>query len=245
LNWTLAPNARGQAIATFKSYPEKAVQRDIDAATSNRERLSSRLAESEQAVARHAAVAKQSALTGDDAELDRSEISLRAAQDRSTTLRTALTEVDQQLEAMERKKAEIADQKVRSETAAEIEPTVRSMTEAAVEFNTAAARLSEHTARALPWLWEVRGLNDFVNVGRAQVPSAVDMVATMLRAYAEDVMAPATSLRGDGQVPAEVLAPAQQSAEPAIKYQVVKESMYKGFPQCRGKSDRRAGASTC
>jgi hypothetical protein len=224
------------------------VQRDIDAVTSNRERLSSRLAESEQAVARHAAAAKQSALTGDDAELDRSEISLRAAQDRSTTLRTALTEVDQQLEAMERKKAEIADQKVRSETAAEIELTVRNMTEAAVEFNTAAARLSEHTARALPWLWEVRGLNDFVNVGRAQVPSAVDMVATMLRAYAEDVIsgkAPATLPRGDGQVPAEVLAPAQQSAEPAIKYQVVKEPMYKGFPQCRGKSDRRAGASTC
>jgi hypothetical protein len=69
------------------------------------------------------------------------------------------------------------------------------MTEAATEFDAAAARLSEHTARAVPWLFEVRGVDDFVNVGRAQVPPAVDMVATILRAYAEDVIsgnAPAT-----------------------------------------------------
>jgi septal ring factor EnvC (AmiA/AmiB activator) len=76
-------------MALFKSSnPEKAVQRDIDAATANRERLSPKLAEAEQAVARHAAAAKQAALTGDDAELDRAEASQRAAQDRSATLRT-------------------------------------------------------------------------------------------------------------------------------------------------------------
>jgi hypothetical protein len=185
-------------MVLFKSNPEKAVQREIDAATANRARLSAKLAESEQAVARHAAAAKQAALTGDDAELDRAEVSLRAAQDRSATLKTALADVGQQLQTLERKKAEIA--KVRAETAAEIELVVRNMIDASAEYDTAAARLSEHTARAVPWLWEVRGLNDFVNVGRAQMPPAVEMVATMLRAYADDVVsgkAPATLPRGD------------------------------------------------
>jgi hypothetical protein len=126
-------------------------------------------------------------LNGDDAELDRAEA---ASVPRTTqpTWRTALADVEQQLEALERKKEEIADQKVRAQTTSEIELVVRNMTEAAVEFDTAAARLSEHTARAVPWLFEVRGVDDFVNVGRAQVPPAVDMVATMLRAYAEDVV---------------------------------------------------------
>src|SRR4029077_19687235 len=94
----------GKPMALFKSNPEKAVQRDIDAATANRERLSAKLAESEQAVRRHADAAKQAALAGDDAELDRAEASLRAAQDRSASLRTALTDVEQQLEALELKK---------------------------------------------------------------------------------------------------------------------------------------------
>jgi len=168
-------------MALFKSsYQEKNVQRDIDAAAKTRERLSAQSVEFEQAIMRHAAAARQAALTGDDADLDRAEAALRAAQDRSATLKAALTEVDQQLEALERTKAEIADRKLRAQTAAEIELVVRKMTEAAAEFDAAAARLSEYTTRAVPWLWEVRGLDDFVNVARAQVPPAVDLVGKML-----------------------------------------------------------------
>jgi hypothetical protein len=56
---------------------------------------------------------------------------LRAAQDRTNTLKTAPAEVEQQLEALERTKAEFADGKVRAETAAEIELLARKLTEAA------------------------------------------------------------------------------------------------------------------
>ena len=71
-------------MALFKSsHPEKAVQRDIDAATKNRERLSAQFVEFEQAIVRHQAAAKQAARVGDDAELDRAEIALRAAQERT------------------------------------------------------------------------------------------------------------------------------------------------------------------
>ena len=52
-------------MASFKSsHPEKAVQRDIDAATKNRERLSAQVVEYEQAVTRHEVDAKQAALAG-------------------------------------------------------------------------------------------------------------------------------------------------------------------------------------
>jgi len=155
----------------------------------NRERLSAQLVEVEHAIARHAAAAKQAVLAGNDADLDRAEGALQTAQDRSATLKAALVDVEEQLEALERSKAEIADRKLRAEAAAEIELVVREMFEAGAAFDATAARLSEYTARAVPWLWEVRGLNDFVNVGCAQVPPAIQLVGTMLRSYANDVIA--------------------------------------------------------
>jgi hypothetical protein len=108
-------------MALFKSNPEKAIQREIDAAHANRERVSARLADCDQAIARHAAAAKDCALTGDDAGLEAAEASLRSAQDRAVSFRTALSDIDQQLANLERNKAETADRKVRAETAAEIE----------------------------------------------------------------------------------------------------------------------------
>ena len=39
-------------MAIFKSSPEKTIQRDIDTATANRDRLSAKLAECEQAIGR-------------------------------------------------------------------------------------------------------------------------------------------------------------------------------------------------
>jgi hypothetical protein len=92
----------------FKSNPVKTVQRDIDAATANRERVSARLADCDQAIARHAASAKDCALTGDDVGLDAAEAALRSAQDRAVTLRNALSEIDQQLAGLEQNKAEMA-----------------------------------------------------------------------------------------------------------------------------------------
>jgi len=200
-------------MALFKSNPEKAVQRDIDAAIKNRERLSAQVVEFEQAITRHAAAAKQAALKGDDADLDRAEVSLRAAHDRSKTLKAALAHLEQELAALERTKAEIADGKLRAETAAKIELLVRNMTDVAAEFDAVAARLAEHTARAVPVLWEARGLDEFITIGRAQVPPAIELVGTMLRAYADDVIAgkaPAT-------LPVPETPPKTPEATPAIQ----------------------------
>jgi len=60
--WCLARLIRKQECEgqrLFKSSnPEKGRQLDVDAATENRERLGAQLAETEQAVTRHAAAAK-------------------------------------------------------------------------------------------------------------------------------------------------------------------------------------------
>jgi len=172
-------------------------------------------------------------LTGDDVELDRAEVSLRAAQDRTNTLRNALSEVDHNLEALERKKAEIADQKIRSETAAEIERLVRGLTEIGAEFNVMAERLSEHTRKAVPLVFEALGLDNFMATCRAQVPEALDLVSKLLRAHADAVVAgtaPATLPRADDQASAQVPAPAQPPEKPHFTYRVAKaEPTYKGF----------------
>jgi len=83
------------------------------------------------------------------------------------------------------------------------------MFEAGVAFDAAAARLSEYTKRAVPWLWEVRGLDNFVNVGRAQVPPAIQLVGQMLRAYANDVIA--------GKAPANLPRPEPTLNPPEVK----------------------------
>lgn len=221
-------------MALFKSSnPEKTVQRDIDAAIKNRERLSAQLGEFEQAIARHAAAAKQAALTGDDADLDRAEAALRAAQDRSATLKAALTEVDQQLEGLERTKAEMADGKVRAETAAEIELLVRKLTEVGAEFNSTAERLSEHTRHAVPIVYDALGLDKFMAICRAEVPAALELVATLLRAHADAVVAgtaPAKLPRPD-EASVQVATPAQPPKEPHFAYHAVTKTKptFKGF----------------
>lgn len=217
-------------MGIFKSTPEKTIQRDIDAATANRDRLSTKLSECDLAIARHATTAKEHALSGDDAGLDTAEASLRAAQDRAATLKTALTEMNQQLADLERAKEEAADKKLRAETAAEIDRLIGKLTEVGTEFNQTAVRLSEHTARAVPLVYDALGLDRFMATCRAEVPAALELVAKLLRAHADAVIAgtaPATLPRGDDQ---HVPAPAQTLTEPHFKYHPIKpKPSFNGF----------------
>ncbi|MFK4525734.1 chromosome segregation ATPase [Bradyrhizobium japonicum] len=217
-------------MGIFKPTPEKTIQRDIDAATANRDRLSAKLAECEQAIGRHATAAKDSALSGDDAGLDAAEGSLRAAQDRAATLQTALTEMNQQLADLERAKEEAADKKLRAETATEIDRLIGKLTEVGAEFNETAARLSAHTTRAIPIVYEALGLDKFMATCQAEVPAALELVATLLRAHADAVIAgtaPATLPRGDEQ---HVPAPAQAPTEPHFQYRPMKpKPSFNGF----------------
>ncbi|MBR0806760.1 hypothetical protein JQ636_24725 [Bradyrhizobium japonicum] len=217
-------------MGIFKSTPEKTIQRDIDAATANRDRLSTKLAECDQAIVRHATAAKDSALSGDDPGLDAAEASLRTAQDRAATLQTALTEINQRLANLERDKEEAADKKLRAETAAEIDRLIGKLTEVGAEFNETAVRLSTHTTSAVPLVYEALGLDKFMATCQAEVPAALELVAKLLRAHADAVIAgtaPATLPRGDDQ---HVPAPAQAPTEPHFNYRPMKpKPSFNGF----------------
>ncbi|WGR82507.1 hypothetical protein MTX25_34340 [Bradyrhizobium sp. ISRA432] len=162
--------------------------------------------------------AKESALSSDDAGLDAAEASLRAAQDRAATLKTALTEMNQQLADLERAKEDAADKKLRAETAAEIDRLVGKLTDVGAEFNNSAARLSEHAARAVPLVYDALGLDKFVATCLVGVLAALELVTKLLCAHADAVIAgtaPGTLPRGDDQ---HVPPPAQAPAEPHFKY---------------------------
>jgi hypothetical protein len=183
-------------------------------------------------MARHAAAAKDSALTGDDAGLDAAEASLRAAQDRAATLKIALTEMNQRLADLERTSGS-RGQEAAGGNAAEIDRLIGKLTEVGAEFNDTAVRLSDHTARAVPVVFEALGLDRFITTCRAEVPAALELVAKLLRAHADAVIAgaaPATLPRTDKQASAEPPPPAQPPAEPHFTYRVTKAApTYKGI----------------
>ena len=222
-------------MALFKSSsPEKNLLREIDAATANRQRLSAKLAECEEAITRQTTLAKDFAVSGDDAALDVAETSLRAAQDRAVTLKTALLDVDQRLAELEQSKAEMADRKVRAETAAEVELLARDLAKLAAEFDDAATRLSVCTRRVVPLVIDAHGLNNFAGICRSDVPPAVTMLTTLLRTYADDVLsgrAPATLPLCADETSAQVPTPALTPQEPHFTYRPIKEGppTFKGF----------------
>jgi predicted nucleic acid-binding Zn-ribbon protein len=220
-------------MALFKSSsPEKNLLREIDAATANRQRLSAKLAECEEAITRQATLAKDCAVSGDDAALDAAETSLRAAQDRAATLKTALLHVDQRLAELEQSKAEMADRKLRAETAAKIELLVGELTQDGAAFVTSAERLAEHTGRTVPIIFEANGVNNLVSICKSQVSEAIEMVCKLLRAHADAViagLAPATFPQPDNPALAQVPDAARPPAE-HFTYRPIKDHQptYKG-----------------
>jgi hypothetical protein len=70
-------------MAFLKSNPEKTLQRDIDAAQANRDRLSAKLVECETAIVERRGAARALARDGaDDSALEKAEAAIRSAQDR-------------------------------------------------------------------------------------------------------------------------------------------------------------------
>src|SRR3981081_679289 len=119
-------------MAIFKANPEKALQRDIDAAKANHDRLAAKLAECETAIVERRSTAQALARDGaEDGVLDKAETAVRSAQDRAATIAGAIADVDRQLTVLERTKAENADRKLRSETAAATELLAREVVDVA------------------------------------------------------------------------------------------------------------------
>ncbi len=172
-------------MALFRTSPEKQLTTAITA----RDKLIARLSEAEVAIIERQTAAEQAALDGaaDDA-LTNAESKLRAVQDRRVTLRAALTKAEALVSRLEKERDDEADKAQREKTGAEIELLAREVIDAAAAFDSAAAVLADISARAAPIVPEATGVQNFALITRAEIPTAGDMIAALLRAHAAAVL---------------------------------------------------------
>jgi hypothetical protein len=197
-------------MAIFKSNPEKALQRDIDAAKANRDRLAAKLAESETAIIERRSTAQALARDGaDDSMLDRAEAAIRSAQDRAATIAGAIADVEQQLMVLENNRAENEDRILREKTASEIELLARSVTTAAAALTAAAATLADCTVQAAVVVPEAAGLLNFAVICGNEIPQASDLTSKLLRQHAASVLV--------GSAPARLPKPPEPYVEPVVE----------------------------
>jgi len=180
-------------VNPFKSGPEKTLQRDLDTARASRDKLAERLKAAELAISEQRAEAQRLARSGaDDGALDVAEAGLRGAQDRQTTLTAALAETKAQVAALERARDDLADKKLRSETAVTIEKLALEVAETAAAFDAGAAKLAECTGRAAAIIIDAKGLEIFAKNARVEVSAAVAMISALLRSNASGVLGGST-----------------------------------------------------
>jgi hypothetical protein len=176
-------------MALFRMNPEKQMASDIAAARTNRDRMSARLLEAEQAVVERRRSAQRLALDGaDDLLLDKAEAALRASQDRATTLASAITDAEQHLAALEKAQAEYQDQKTRAATAAEAETLASDMESIATDFDGVITRLAAISERATSFCGDASGLVAYAGLSKTQVPDAIAMIRAMLHAHAVNLL---------------------------------------------------------
>lgn len=179
----------------FKSSLEKTLQRDRDAAITNRDRLAVRLTDAEQAVITSKSTARRAALDGDDGGLDAAEHAEGAALRRLSTITAAHAEAEQALVLLDGQIAAALDSKTRTATAAETVALADELVQAAAGFDIAVAALANVSTRAALICFEATGLASFSNSSRVEVPAAVEIVSALLREHAKAVLndtAPAT-----------------------------------------------------
>ena len=128
---------RKQALSPVERY--ESVLKEKQAA---RESLAERLNTAEAMLGERRDAAERLALAGaPDAQLDRAETHMRAAEDRAKTLRTAMAQLDEQILAIERELGDAKAQRDRDMMADEVEKMVAAIERAAPEFDAAATAL--------------------------------------------------------------------------------------------------------
>ena len=173
-----------------KADPLKSAQRELDAATVARDKLRARLLDAEAAISAATAAARTLALdAADDATLDQAESRLRAAQDRTTTLRAALDQSNAQIATLESDFASAVDQKTRRETVVETNAMATEIKTVGHEAIVAITKLANVAERAGMCVPEARGLHAFCVSSGTQIPDAVALIVKLLGDHSAAVLA--------------------------------------------------------
>jgi hypothetical protein len=170
-------------MALFKSAnPESKITRDLEAARARHSDLAERLRVAEASVAERTEAAHQ--LTrdaADDKSLDAALAAARVAHDKAGALAAAVAAVGKDVASLEAQAAEIADRKLRAETAAAIGVLGDRLTKAAATFDSAVAELSEVCTELSPIIVDAGGLRNFSQTVRTEFPPAIAQISQIIR----------------------------------------------------------------
>lgn len=171
---------RKQALSPVERY-ESALKEKQAA----RESLAERLNTAEATLGERRDAAERLALAGaPDAQLDRAETHMRAAEDRAKTLRTAMAQLNEQIVTIERELADAKAQRDRDMMADELEKMVAAIERAAPEFDAAATALVAAVTKSAASMLEGTHFAANVDAVRREVLSATHLVCAELRSTA-------------------------------------------------------------
>ncbi len=150
-----------------------------------REKLADRLSAAEVALAEKRAAAERLAIAGaTNAELDRAEADMRAADDRVKTLRSALEQLEQQIAISERELADAKAQRDRDMVADELEAMGAAITQAVPRYDAAATALIEAVTKSAASVPEATAFAIQMDAVRRDVGSAATLICSELRSAA-------------------------------------------------------------
>jgi hypothetical protein len=178
-------------MAFLTSNPEKALQRDLDAARTSRDATAKRLAaaqdkavECEQTVQRLAREGAQ------DPVLVAAEIALDEVERRVSTLEPALAEAEKLVARLEAQLADALDKKVRAETARQCETLASRIEKASKAIGPLMAELAEASGLAASaQIWDAHGYHVYAQNSALQIPAAAELVSRAVREHGSRVVA--------------------------------------------------------
>ncbi len=181
-----------------------------------RQKLAERLSVAESELAEKRTAAERLAVAGAaNARLDRAEVSMRAVEDRTKTLRAELQEFDEQVASAERALADAKAQRDRDATADQIEAMAAAIERAAPGFDGGATAMVEAVTKAAMSIPEATRFSSNVDAVRREVLAAADLICWELRSAAVRTRA------GNANLASISLSESEQPASAEIERQLI------------------------
>jgi hypothetical protein len=174
-------------MAFFKREPSpvERFETALKLKQAERQKLATRSVTADRLLAEMRAAAEKLAVAGAaNAKLERAEAKMRSVDDQARTLRTELSELDEQIVATERALADAITQRDRELLADQIEALAGSVERAVPGFGAGAAALIESISKNPAQVVEATRFASSVDAVRREVLSAADLLCWELRALA-------------------------------------------------------------
>jgi hypothetical protein len=160
-----------------------------------REKLAGRVSAAETALGEKRIAAEQLAIAGAaDAQLDRAEAEMRAAEDRAKTLRSALTHLDEEIATAERELASVKAQRDCDTVADELELMAKAIEQAIPSYDTAAMALGQAITSRAASIPEATRFATNVDAVRREVLTAAYLICGELQSTAARTRAGNTNI---------------------------------------------------